>query len=407
MPMTVNDIRDQLLDLSGRIRTAAQALSDAALDNNVSMQDLETRQQALNSLQKRKNALETVLNEKLQEGAAHLQPVPGADPAPAPARNVAEMLKSNEYARAFAYAVRNGITRKTGRQDEKCKPLFDALTETGSEGADGGFLVPEDIDHTIREFRRTLTPLATVFGQESTNSPTGWRVVDTAPTKGMAKMTEMGNVPTDDQPKFAKIEFKVEDYGLILPVSNDLLKDNDANLFTYLGQWFARKQVLTENALILAELKKIEAEELTAEDPMAGLKTALNKGLPTAISVAATILCNQDGFDLLDQLLDKNGRPLLQPDPTNATLYRMFGRQVFVIDNAEMPTEAEGQPVFYLGDGREFATLFTRQGFEMTSTDVGGDAFKTNSTLVRGIARMGVSVFDKAAMIARKMPASE
>ncbi|MGQ0455225.1 phage major capsid protein [Bacillus sp. SS-TM] len=35
-------------------------------------------------------------------------------------------------------------------------------------------------------------------------------------------------------------------------------------------------------------------------------------------------MTNQDGFNYLDQLEDKDGRPLLQPDPTNPTRKLLF-----------------------------------------------------------------------------------
>ena len=52
---------------------------------------------------------------------------------------------------------------------------------------------------------------------------------------------------------------------------------------------------------------------------------------------------------------------------------------------------------------KEFATLFHKGTFEVASTDVGGDAWVKDLTEVRGIARLGVSKFDTAAVVARKL----
>ena len=54
----------------------------------------------------------------------------------------------------------------------------------------------------------------------------------------------------------------------------------------------------------------------------------------------------------------------------------------------------------------EFATLFSKDGFEVASTDIGGDAWAKDSTEVRGIARLCVSKFDTAAVAARKLALS-
>ena len=273
----------------------------------------------------------------------------GTSPAgdPEEEQKLSNILKSNEYARAFAYAIRNGVTPNKGRSDEKCGILYNALTISGGDpaGKDGGFLVPEDIDRTIRELRRAMMPLGDLFTYERVTAPTGWRVIDTAPTKGFTKLTgeiPSGGVPKDDQPAFAKKTYTLDTYGLRLPVSNELAADEVANLFGYIARWFARKQVLTENVLVKTAIELLTSSNIpvdSATKTLNALKTLLNKTLDPAISATATILTNQDGYDYLDGLVDSNGRPLLQPDPTNATATIFKGRQVKVAPNSILPTK--------------------------------------------------------------------
>src|SRR5699024_5121933 len=128
-------------------------------------------------------------------------------------------------------------------------------------------------------------------------------------------------------------------YGLIVPVSNELANDEVANLFGYLARWFAKKQILTENALLKTKLETLTAGQVAATDnAVDALKSALNKGLDPAISAIATIRCNQDAFHYLDMQKDDNGRPLLQPDPTNATNMLFKGRRVQMVSHALLPT---------------------------------------------------------------------
>lgn len=325
-------------------------------------------------------------------------------------------LKRNRfiYARAFARAIRTGMRPGRGPSGEQDKILFDALTIAGgtTAGEDGGFLVPEDIDHNIRELRRELSPLADLFNNESVSSNSGWRVVDTAPTTGMTALASevpTGGIAKDDQPKFAKVTYSLKTYGLIVPVSNELANDEVANLFGYLSRWFAKKQILTENLLLKAELEALTAGAITsADDPIASLKATLNKELDPAISAMAVILTNQDGFDYLDQKKDTTGRGLLQPDPTSM-LFK--GRPVKMVANSLLPnrvvtatgaTKGDYLPI-YVGDFKEFATLFTRQPLEVTSTDIGGNAFHTNSIEVRGITRLDASTFDSKAAVRKEI----
>lgn len=402
--MTLKETMNEITALGGKIRIKAAALQKAAKDPNTSMQDLQKKQKELIQMEKRMNSLKKNYETRKAAQTSRASVKTGAGRK--------SILASNEYARAFAYAVVNGLNQKNGRGNEKVKILFDALTEGGGTpaGTDGGFLVPEDIDHSIRELKRELNPLSAHFNIEYVTAPTGWRVLDTAPTAGMSKVNEMATIGSEDQPAFKKVEYSTDKYGLIVPVSNELASDEVANLFDYLARWFAKKEVLTENALILTELKKLTAAALTAASPDAGIKKALNVALDPAVSVSAKIITNQDGFDALDQVKDDTGRPLLQPDPVNATLYRIYGREVVVVSNAVMASAQSGSGSsakttadFFIGDGREFATLFMRQGLEVASTDIGGNAWKTDSIEVRGLTRMGITVFDDKAMVRRTL----
>ena len=408
--MKLQEIMNQITSLGGQIRQAAAALAAAANDSTVSTDELQKQQAALSAMQSRMAGLQASYD-VLKSGSEG-----GLTPAePQERKSVRDMRASNEYARAFCFALRNGLTRRNGRGNENVKILFDALTESGgtTPGEDGGFLVPIDIDNTIKEVRRELNPLADLFSQEEVTAPTGWRVIDTAPTAPMPAISEMGTVPGSssttgyDQPAFGKVSYSLTKYGLRVPVSNELMNDEAANLMAYLGRWFGKKQVLTENSLLIAALKTLTASALVSGTitPDSAIKTILNKTLDPAISLSAVILTNQTGFDALDQLTDEMGRGLLQPDPTNATLMRVFGRRVVAVSDAQLPNTS-GKPEFFIGDFREFATLFKKAGLEVASTDVGGDAWATDSTEVRGIARLCVSKFDASAAVRRQLTLS-
>lgn len=311
----------------------------------------------------------------------------------------------NEYIRAFAYAIKNGINPQNvgmfGSAAEKVAPLTNALKQAGGTpvGSDGGFLVPVDIDNQIREFRRELKPLADLVTEESVTAPTGWRVHDEHPTAGFTKLDgELSAIPSDDQPKFAQVAYKVDAYGLFIPISNELLDDEIANLMNYLVRWFGKKGVITENKIILKYLAELAATTIPAGEEIDKIKTALNVTLDPALTLSAKILTNQDGFDALDHVKDDHGNPLLQPSPTDETLHRVKGRDVVVVSNSILPSVEGAEPV-YVGDFKEYMTLFKRKALEVESTRIGGDSWRKNGTEVRGIMRLDASKFDTAAAL--------
>lgn len=307
--------------------------------------------------------------------------------------------RTNEYANAFAKALRAGATVKRARGVEGYEPLYKALQETGGdpEGADGGFLVPLDFDNLIHEYEKEYLDLAQFFAVENVRALSGWRAVEQGKRKALPKIAEMGTIGKDDQPKFAKVSYTVDKYGDRLPVSAELLEDNTAGLLQYLAGWFGPKYILTKNTLLLSLLTGLETEvALPAGSEAKELRKALITKLNTAHSMAATLLTNQNGYAEMDGWEDANKRPLLVPNPADPNVYRLSGRRVVYGDNDLIPDETTKHPI-YVGNFKALGTLFVRKGIEMAATDVGGDAWATDSYEIRALCRLDAVAMDKSA----------
>lgn len=328
------------------------------------------------------------------QNAATAQGAPGAP------------VNSSECIHAFCECVRAGAAGDRTRYLQNADIVHRAVKNEGmTEGtpADGGLIVPSDIQTMIREQMRALNPLSELFTVETVSTNTGSRVRDTAPTNGFTKVAEMGTISKDDKPAFAKVEFTVEDYALIVPVSNDLLKDTDQNLLAYLSRWLGKKAVITENKLLLTLLTALDgsAASITETGALKTIKKLVNVTLDPIFGVSASFLTNQSGFNFLDSLEDGNGRPLLQINPADRTQYMVGGRAVHVVSDAVLPNNSTAP--LYVGDFKSFGTLFRRQAMEIASTNVGGNAWNTNSTEVRAITRLAVAKFDDKAVAAGKI----
>ena len=409
--MNMTEMKNRIAQLGHEIHDDAAKLAAMAMDDTQKDEDVAKQRGALDAKVARLNALQAAYNAQLGEDTGNLQPA--GDPAQERTRS--ELLKSREYARAFAHAIRTGARPGHDMSAAQHKILYDALTIGGGStpGEDGGFLVPEEIDHAIHEYSRAVMPLADLLGQMTVNSNSGWFPVATNPSKGMTKMgSEVTQITTSEQPEFKRVSYVLSTYADWLPISNELASDEVSNLFGYISNFYARKYVLTRNELALATLDKLTAGAIKkTDDALVLLKTALNVELDPEISVLSTILTNQSGFNYLDSLKDDNGRPLLMPDPTQSTGYLFKGRPVKVASNAVLPnrtvtdtgaTKGDYYPI-YVGNFEQYATLFTRQALELASTDVGGSAFRTNSIEVRGIARLDCQIFDAAAAVKKEI----
>ena len=292
---------------------------------------------------------------------------------------------SNEYARAFAKAMANGASVKKSRSIEAYAPLYKALSISGGDpaGSDGGFLVPVEFDNLIIRAAKDYLDLSTLFNVENVTSNSGWRAVEIGTPTALPNVDELSTIGKVDAPKFAKVAYSLKKFADRLPLSNELLEDEIAGLLQYLAEWFAPKYVLTKNALLLPLLTGLTPVALTAGSEDKVLRQALIKNLNTANSRAATLLTNQSGYAEMEGWEDGHKRPLLVPDPTAPEALRYRNRPVVYGDDTELTAKE-----LYVGNFKALGTLFVRKGIEMASTNVGGDAWATDSTEVRAICRM-------------------
>lgn len=311
-----------------------------------------------------------------------------------------EELK-NEYKSVFVKALR----RKRLNADERNiirdykRTFYNVMHEGGvvtDPDGDSSLIVPEDVQTTINTIMRQLNDLTQYVRQETTTMLSGSRVLEADEEMiPMAVVDEYGEINELDNPKFTPVTYKLVKRAGFLPITNELLADTDQNILAYVSNWIARKVVVTRNVLVrdkLDELDKVPLADIN------DLKRVLNVDLDPAISASAIILTNQDGFHFLDTLQDNDGRPLLQPDPTNATQRLFKGRPIVIMSNRHLPTVDEKAPMI-VGNLQQLIVHFWRGMFELSSTTEGGEAWRRDSTELRVITRDDVVLWDEAAAV--------
>lgn len=312
--------------------------------------------------------------------------------------NDAELEK--RYEKTFLKAIRS---KSLNAEDQE---IFERVQEkrafSSTVDADGGLIVPEDVQTKINEFKRTFVALEQYVTTERVSMKSGSRVLEAnADLVPFADINEWGEIAEIDSPKFSQMTYAIKDYAGILPIPNTLLQDTDQNLMTYVAKWIAKKSVFTRNVKILALLNALTVQALANIDD---IKTVFNVALDPSIAVSSQVVTNQDGFNHLDQLKDIDGRYVLQPNPLDATQKLLFGKPVIVLPNKNLPstvdvTDGTLAPVF-LGDLKEAIILFDRGVYEIKTTDIGGKSFTRNTTDMRVIDRFDIKEWDKEAVIA-------
>ncbi|MBP1044851.1 phage major capsid protein [Enterococcus sp. BWM-S5] len=318
-------------------------------------------------------------------------------------RSISE-LDNKEVEKRYNAVFLKAVRGKTITADDE--QIFDRVKEirsfSSSTDEDGGLIIPIDVQTKINELRRTFVALENLVTTERVSTKSGSRVLEKlADITPFANIEEWDEIAEVENPKFANKKYSIKDYAGILPIPNTLLQDSDANLLTYIYKWIAKKSVITRNAVILTLLKTLpQTADISDVD---SLKDVFNVTLDPALLITSGVVTNQDGFNYLDKLKDKDGKYILQPTPTDATKMQLFGKYpVTVLGNKFLPTESDKAPIF-LGDLKEAVILFDRGVYEIKATDTGGKSFTRNTTDVRVIDRFDVQLWDDNAAVFGKI----
>lgn len=256
---------------------------------------------------------------------------------------------------------------------------------------DGGYLVPQDIKTQINELKRQYKSAKMLIDVVPVGTESGSFVVeDTSTMTGLVNFDDDNTGLAEAQPKFRNVEYKVDNYGVITPVAKSFLQDETANFMSYLSKHFARKAILTENTQIFAELKR--GKTPTSISEINDIKKIVNVDLDPAIKAMSVVIVNQTGFNRLDKMEDLNGRPMLQPDPSDSTKMLLLGLPVHVFSNKELAGDT-----IIIGAISEGVKFFDRGVYEVAVSAEAG--FTKNQMVARVVERFDVKQADADAYV--------
>lgn len=362
-----------------------------------------------------------IANKLANEGSTSDAPAP----APTPIKDLTAMNseeKDKLEVKAFAKALAG-------------KPLTDIENSTLSSNRDseGGYIIPKDVRTRINELEKEHVSLRSLVSVESVSTLSGSRVIEVdADTVGFEELSELEAINQMNGPKFELIEWKIRTLGGLMPIPKDLLDDETGGLVNYLASWILRKRYATDNKMILNEdgsngsqgiigcskLKKdMKAsdrlfERIVTETPITykEVKSIINKGFRRPIAKKSKIVTNQSGLDHFDGLEDKNGRPYLTGDGTEAFPYKFKGRVIEVYDDETLPNMTREEVLgdtdestkydelipFIIGSFKSALKLYDRKKTSVKTSSEAG--FKTNSVLLRAIVRQDTRIWDNRAL---------
>lgn len=320
----------------------------------------------------------------------------GADPIGKGAKPGKDGEGEDPYAKAvksFAAAARNGF---------KVDKAAEGTMREGSD-PDGGYTVPEDIVTRIIKLRESKESLLDEVTVKHVKTKSGRRTYKKrSQHTGFATVAEAAKFGKTATPQFDTLEYEIEKRGGVLPVTNELLEDSDANIAAEVEEWLSDEARVTGNREILDVVKEKEQVDMVDLD---GILCAW-VDLGSSFRKISKLITNDDGLKWLGLLKDKNGRYLLTPNPAKPEQLQLcVGPYVLPVkpyDNDTIPSDGTKVPMI-LGSLKEGIVYWDRRQFSVKVSDVAvvGDlnAFEQDLTLWRGSLRDDCTMRDDEAFV--------
>lgn len=224
---------------------------------------------------------------------------------------------------------------------------------TGFKTTDGEVLIPEEI---LQAYKQPIdqVDLKQYVKKVKVNSKSGKMPVIKRSEGVMNTVAELAENPELAKPTFEEIAYDIDTYRGYIPVSQEVIDDADYDVTGLVAEAINDQTLNTTNKAIATVVKTLTSKEVTGVD---GLKDLINKDIKKVYNVKLYI--SSSLYAELDKLKDINGRYLLQDSITAASGKMLLGKEVVVLDDDVIGTNA-GDMKGFVGDLDAAVAYFDR-----------------------------------------------
>ena len=265
-----------------------------------------------------------------------------------------------------------GKDEKTGRASDEYKGSFwNAMRAKAPSAAvynalqvgtdsEGGYLVPDEFDHTLVEALEEENVFRTLA--KIINTSSGDRKIPVVATKGEASWIDEEGLYQEDDDAFTQVSIGAYKLGTMIKISEELLNDSAFDLESYISREFARRigareedsffngdgtgkplGILATNGGAEIGVTAASATAITADEAI-----DLFYSLKSLYRKKAVWVLNDATIKAIRKLKDNNNQYLWQPSLVAGTPDTILGRPV--VTSAYMPTAAAGAKTIAFGD---------------------------------------------------------
>lgn len=223
----------------------------------------------------------------------------------------------------------------------------------GLKIVDGGALIPKETLEPQKTKERNVDLSKLVRVVPVTTGSGEYAVISKSKNK-MVKTKELEKNPELAKGEIKTVKWSVDTYRGDLSVSKEMIDDATYDIMGLVTEDAVNQEINTKNFEIATILKSATAVNASGFD---GLKDVINKKIPSVYEVS--IIATDSMFNALDKVKDKEGRYMLQPDPTSPTGYKFKNKIIYTVPDDLLG--AENDMKAFIGDVYEFVALFDRE----------------------------------------------
>lgn len=231
--------------------------------------------------------------------------------------------------------------------------MRDGLTTSGATA-----VIPEEVVTPVLELKNSKYNLAQYATVKTVSAGSGHYPIAKRNNKAtLATKEELADIADVDANMFEDVPFDVKTRAGKIALSDECIQDAAVDIVAEVKNQLQKLVDNTDNQNIMKVLTSdpFKKENATSTDD---LKKIFNVELDPALN--KMWLVNQSGFNYLDTLKDSEGRYLLQPNPTAASGFALFGAPVVMISDTVMPNNSDGTFPMIAGDISEAVAVFRK-----------------------------------------------
>lgn len=253
---------------------------------------------------------------------------------------------------------------------------------TGFKTTDGEVLIPEEI---LQAYKKPIdqVDLKQYVKTVKVNSKSGKMPIIKRSEGVMNTVAELAENPELAKPTFEDVAYDIDTYRGYIPVSQEVIDDADYDVTGLVAEAINDQTLNTTNKAIAKVVKGLTPKSVTGVD---GLKDLINKDIKKVYNVKLYI--SSSLYAALDKLKDKNGRYLLQDSITAASGKVLLGKEVVVLDDDVIGTNADDM-VGFVGDLDAAVAYFDRAQTTLRWTEN-----QIYGQLLSGVVRFDVQKVD-------------